>query len=256
MDETTSRSLTEAAVAAAAVIAALVGSVKDSTQNPRDATAQNQLLAAVNSAAKPSAGLVATVRASIPNVRDAGQKKNLNTAAGAVSEALRKMLDALKAVKEADGHMEVDEALEDFNAAQADLDYALISAKEGKNCSYQSLPRKNSLLIILRKKHIGTFEPVPGQTREGAMELLALSVRALEQAKAELVDSALVSPQAMGPPAKRTTGAVGQGKKSKTKQNTSLLWQMFKLSFFYNQCLGLPRLWPPPRTLARLRRRF
>jgi len=46
------------------------------------------------------------------------------------------------------------------------------------------------------------------------MELLALSVRALEQAKAELVDSAMVSPQAMGPPAKRTTGAVGQGKKS------------------------------------------
>ena len=55
---------------------------------------------------------------------------------------------------------------------------------------------------------------MPGQTREGAMELLALSVRALEQAKAELVDSAMVSPQAMGPPAKRTTGAVGQGKKS------------------------------------------
>ena len=152
MDETTSRSLTEAAVAAAAVIAALVGSVKDSTQNPRDATAQNQLLAAVNSAAKPSAGLVATVRASIPNVRDAGQKKNLNTAAGAVSEALRKMLDALKAVKEADCHMEVDEALEDFNAAQADLDYALISAKEGN--IFLSITTKTKLFINNSSKKI------------------------------------------------------------------------------------------------------
>jgi len=186
VDEATGRNLSEAAIVAASVIAALVGSVKDSTQNPRDASVQSQLLSSVNSAAKPSAGLVATVRASIPQVKDATQKKSLNAAAGAVSEALRKMLDALKAVKEADGHMEVDEALEDFNAAQADLEYALISAKEG------------------------TLEPVFGQTREGAMELLALSTRALEQAKSELVESAVISPQAMGPPAKRTTGAVGQ----------------------------------------------
>ncbi len=92
----------------------------------------------------------------------------------------------LTAVKESDGHMEVDEALEGFAASAAALDYALLTAREG------------------------TFEPMSGQSRDGAMELLKVSTKALRDATEDLVDKAKVSPQAMGPPAKTTTNTCGQ----------------------------------------------
>jgi len=186
LDAETKNSMLTAAAQAATAVAALVAGVKDSWNNPKNSDYEKKLVTVAGAVAKPASGLVASARAGVPKVRDAQDKKNLNSAAASVSDSLRKMLEALSAVKEADGHMEVDEAMQDFAAAQADLEYALHSAREG------------------------SFEPLKGQTRDGAIELLQLSTRALRDASDDLVDKAKVSPQAMGTPAKATTSAVGQ----------------------------------------------
>ncbi|KAL6051699.1 hypothetical protein QOT17_019055, partial [Balamuthia mandrillaris] len=171
---------------AAKAVRELVESIKNSWLNPVDERSNKKLIESAMAVAKPSAGLVATARAVVPKVKDMQQKKNLNQAAANVSDALRKLMEAIKAVKEADGHMEVDQALEDFAAYQADLEHALISAQDG------------------------SFEPIAGQTREGAMSALKIACEQLKEATNQLTDAAKVSPQAMGPPAKATTSALGQ----------------------------------------------
>eukprot|EP01087_Luapelamoeba_hula_P023545 TRINITY_DN867_c0_g1_i1.p1 TRINITY_DN867_c0_g1~~TRINITY_DN867_c0_g1_i1.p1 ORF type:complete len:2538 (-),score=652.11 TRINITY_DN867_c0_g1_i1:59-7672(-) len=186
LDPQSAHKLNDAAAACALVIAGLVSSVRENQSAPRDAGTETALVGCITNVARPTAGLVADVRTIIPNVRDPMEKKNLNNSSQAVTESLRKMMDAMNALKEADGHMEVDEALENYKAAQADLDYAIISAGQGQ------------------------LEVTSGQSREGALHLLTLSTDSLKGACSELADASAVSPQAMGPPAKKTTNSLQQ----------------------------------------------
>eukprot|EP00005_Dracoamoeba_jomungandri_P004888 CAMPEP_0174252644 /NCGR_PEP_ID=MMETSP0439-20130205/2023_1 /TAXON_ID=0 /ORGANISM="Stereomyxa ramosa, Strain Chinc5" /LENGTH=2477 /DNA_ID=CAMNT_0015333213 /DNA_START=52 /DNA_END=7482 /DNA_ORIENTATION=+ len=171
--------LLSAGNSAAHVNADLVGAVKDSYQNPKSDKAVQALVVAATSAAKPSSALIAQVSSNVPKFADTERQK-VKADASEAGEALKQMLSALKVVKEADGLTEVDEAMDDFDAASAALDYACISA-EG-----------------------GSFEAIPGQTRDGAMQLLDMTTGQLKGSSDEVVDSAQVSPQALGPPAKET----------------------------------------------------
>jgi talin len=183
LDTHTKHNLQSAAGQAATAVSNLIAGVRDSWNNPNVDTHDQNLLAVSGSVARPASGLVATALGCAAQVKDAQNKKALNMAAASVSDSLRKLLEALSAAKAADGHMEVGEAMQDLKVAQADLEHALLSAQEG------------------------SLQPLSAHTRNGAVELLEVSMRTLREASDELVSNAKISPQAMGPSAKATVSA-------------------------------------------------
>jgi len=184
-DPETKADLSKAAEEAAHAVADLVKSVKDSWNAPENPQAEKALLDSVQMTSKPAAGLASSARAAVPKVADMKDKTSLNSAATNLTTALNRMMAALKAAKEADGHMEVDEALQAYAACAADMDFAIASSENGQ------------------------FEPIPGQTRDGALGLLSASTKALRAASEEVAKAAKVSPQAVGPPAKKVTVELG-----------------------------------------------
>ena len=182
----TRRKLHSAADEAGGATQELVRAVKESWEHPGDEAYENQLIQAATQSSRPNQGLVATARASAPRVKDLQLKADLNTSAVSTGDAIKRMMDCIRDLKEAGGHMEVDEALERYHASLADLEFQILSASQGN------------------------FQAVPGATREGAMELLEIACRSLQQASGELANKSQVSPKAMGPPARATTDAVDQ----------------------------------------------
>lgn len=79
--------------------AALVAAVKDSWNAPGSPEAENRLMNAAAAVAKPATGLVAISRSCVTKLKDPQSKLSLNTAANQVTEALKKMLEALSGNK-------------------------------------------------------------------------------------------------------------------------------------------------------------
>jgi hypothetical protein len=76
-----------------------VAAVKDSWTSPTNPEYDNRLMHAAAALARPATGLVAVSRSCVTKLKDPQSKLQLNTAATQVTDALKKMLEALSGTR-------------------------------------------------------------------------------------------------------------------------------------------------------------
>jgi len=184
-DPTTRQALVENASAAASKVSVVLNAIERCNNDPNDQNAQQALLAASKGFAHPSASLVAVAKRAVPRVSDMTKKTALHSAADDVAQALKNLMFAVQIAADEGPTKEVTEALEQLNFISADLDAAAFAAASG------SLPR------------------ITGNP-EAAIDLLAAAIANLRSTIPPLEGAAHKNPQAVGPPAKNTSGAVYQ----------------------------------------------
>lgn len=133
----------------------LLQALRQAANEPQNPDAQLRLLQAAQRALMPVSQIVAATKRVAPGVIDANQKQALNYAANALTDHLQKLMNAIKNVSELEGQQELEEALEQFEATNADLDAAEFAAQGG-------------FLVA-----------PPGQSRDDAVALLDQSVNML-----------------------------------------------------------------------------
>lgn len=133
----------------------LLNALRQAAAEPQNPDAQLRLLQAAQRALMPVSQIVAATKRVAPGVIDANQKQALNYAANSLTDHLQKLMNAIKNVSELEGQQELEEALEQFEATNADLDAAEFAAQGG-------------FLVA-----------PPGQSRDDAVALLDQSVNLL-----------------------------------------------------------------------------
>ena len=133
----------------------LLTALRQAANEPQNPDAQLRLLQAAQRALMPVSQIVAATKRVAPGVIDANQKQALNYAANSLTDHLQKLMNAIKNVSELEGQQELEEALEQFEATNADLDAAEFAAQGG-------------FLVA-----------PPGQSRDDAVALLDQSVNML-----------------------------------------------------------------------------
>ena len=76
-----------------------MAAVKDSWNSPSNPDYGNRLMHAAAALARPATGLVAVSRSCVTKLKDPQSKLQLNTAATQVTDALKKMLEALSGMR-------------------------------------------------------------------------------------------------------------------------------------------------------------
>lgn len=133
----------------------LLNALRQAANEPQNPEAQLRLLQAAQRALMPVSQIVAATKRVAPGVIDPNQKQALNYAANSLTDHLQKLMNAIKSVSELEGQQELEEALEQFEATNADLDAAEFAAQGG-------------FLVA-----------PPGQSRDDAVALLDQSVNLL-----------------------------------------------------------------------------
>ena len=133
----------------------LLNALRQAANEPQNPDAQLRLLQAAQRALMPVSQIVAATKRVAPGVIDANQKQALNYSANSLTDHLQKLMNAIKNVSELEGQQELEEALEQFEATNADLDAAEFAAQGG-------------FLVA-----------PPGQSRDDAVALLDQSVNLL-----------------------------------------------------------------------------
>ena len=164
----------------------LVASIAEIAQNPTDKESQGILLQAAKNASHPTSQLIAVGKQSVRKVDDGEQRKDLTDACNHVTNALQQLMEAVNGVEEIGGGKEIKDGLEEFDNLAADLESQLI-AIDG-----------------------GFLQPLPGENRNQAMDVLALSVKNLQRALDDLTKAASKEPEKVGEYAANATSQVSQ----------------------------------------------
>eukprot|EP01113_Clastostelium_recurvatum_P043427 TRINITY_DN717_c0_g1_i7.p1 TRINITY_DN717_c0_g1~~TRINITY_DN717_c0_g1_i7.p1 ORF type:complete len:196 (+),score=58.97 TRINITY_DN717_c0_g1_i7:77-589(+) len=131
--------------------------------------------------------LVAQAKSVAPSVIDPGKKQDMLLASNIAADAIEDLLYSATGASSAVGKQEFDEASEQFQDVMADLDPAQMFA------------------------HNGRMEALPGQTKDGAMDLLNTAVQSgTGNATKALVGAAKTNPDQLGPGAKDVASSVRQ----------------------------------------------
>eukprot|EP01113_Clastostelium_recurvatum_P020003 TRINITY_DN236_c0_g1_i4.p1 TRINITY_DN236_c0_g1~~TRINITY_DN236_c0_g1_i4.p1 ORF type:complete len:2591 (+),score=1077.50 TRINITY_DN236_c0_g1_i4:231-8003(+) len=185
-DQTEQANLLNAAKGAAEAVNALMASLAHAQRHPDDPAAQQALMDAARKMAPGAYKLVAQAKSVAPSVVDPGKKQDMLLASNAAADAIKDLLNSATGASSAVGEQEFDEASEQFQAVMADLDAAQMFAQNGQ------------------------MEALPGQTKDGAMDLLNTAVRGMGNAAKALVGAAKTNPDQLGPGAKDVASSVGQ----------------------------------------------
>jgi len=110
--------------------------------------------------------LVNSAKGGAKYISDENIKQDLTSEASKLHDSINHLMKAIIAVGEITGQATIEEALEDFDSVKADLDTAEFAAAHG------------------------LLQPIPGQTRENALELLTAGVKTLLKAIEDLTDAA------------------------------------------------------------------
>jgi talin len=138
-----------------ASIGELLEALQVAAREPQNGDAQVRLLQSSQRALIPISQVVAATKRVAPGIADANQKQALNNAANGLADQLQKLMGSIKGVSEIGGQQEIEEALEQFDATNADLDAAEFAAQGG------------------------FLTALPGQTRDDGLALLDLNVKSL-----------------------------------------------------------------------------
>ena len=156
------QNLLSAAKAAADALKNLISATADATKNPDDVAANQRLMEAAKQVGPNAFALVAASKQATPNIHDQAQKQNLVYASNEAGNAVKSLMEAMRSVANVAGVAEIEEALEVFDAVGADLESALMFADSG------------------------SLKPMAGQTREDALELLNVAVKAIANSTKEI----------------------------------------------------------------------
>eukprot|EP01114_Cavostelium_apophysatum_P007404 TRINITY_DN194_c0_g1_i3.p1 TRINITY_DN194_c0_g1~~TRINITY_DN194_c0_g1_i3.p1 ORF type:complete len:2578 (-),score=946.84 TRINITY_DN194_c0_g1_i3:69-7802(-) len=167
-------------------ITKLVHSLQNAWLHPNDLAAQHALIRDSHDVSPQAYKLVAASKSAVPKINDLAVKQLLKQAADDAAEALQKLVAANKAVVVSLGQADVDEALERFAAEEANLDAALLDSDAGN------------------------LKEQPGQTAEGAMQLLNLAAKGVANATKQMATTAKTNPDELGAQSKNVADSIGQ----------------------------------------------
>jgi talin len=139
-------------------VAGLMENIKKAAKEPQNSDAQVKLLQAAQRALVPISQAVATSKRVAPGLQDVNQRQALNYAATTLSDGLQKLMGAIKQVSDIDSHQDMEEAIQQFDATNADIEAAEFAAQTGY------------------------LTALPGQTREDGIALLDLNARTVAEA--------------------------------------------------------------------------
>jgi hypothetical protein len=144
----------------------LITAVTKASKSTEDAQLQRDLLIAVQRNALPLASAVAQIKRLSPGITEPNDNQNVLKTTNDLAEAIQKLMNAAKAVKETAGDERINEALNQIESANAELD-------------------------ILGYASQGDFLlPEAGQTNDGAMQLLQQTLAKLTDARNKLLRAA------------------------------------------------------------------
>jgi len=152
--------------AVADVIPRLVEGVKGTINNPDSARAQLQLINACNQFLHPGSKMMSSVKSALPTITDQASSMQLNNSSKQYGQALVDLRSAMSKAQEACGSLEIESALDAIHALNEELNDLQTASNEG----------------ILR--------PLPGETTEGAIQLLNNSSKTVGSTMAQLLTSA------------------------------------------------------------------
>eukprot|EP01132_Coremiostelium_polycephalum_P006635 gene6635-8208_t len=172
---------------AAQAVANLLNAITNSQNNPNDISAQNNLIEVAKTSAPIAYTMVASAKASIPHVSDSISKTDMTNSSTNASDAIKALLDSISELTSAVGQQDFDDALEQVQALEADMESSALSVQAG----------------------IG-IQPMPGQTRENAMELLNVAARALGTSTKNVLLQYKSNPEQLGQTSKDVSSSVSQ----------------------------------------------
>jgi len=139
-------------------LSSLLTALQGASADPQNFTKQSELLAAVNSTLPQASSLTGAAKKAARFVDDANRKQELTYAANDSADNLKNLMNSVKEVSDLGGQTEIEDALAEFDSVKAALETAELFA------------------------HQGLLAPVPGQTKEGAQELLKMATGNLTKA--------------------------------------------------------------------------
>jgi len=148
------------------VITEYLTDIQLATADPDDFAKQIDLLTASRQRMPDFQLLVNSAKGGAKYINDENIKQDLTMEATKLHESINHLMKAIIAVGDITGQSTIEEALEDFDSVKADLDTAEFAAAHG------------------------LLQPIPGQTRENALELLTAGVKTLLKAIEDLTDAA------------------------------------------------------------------
>eukprot|EP01129_Flabellula_baltica_P013584 TRINITY_DN6336_c0_g1_i1.p1 TRINITY_DN6336_c0_g1~~TRINITY_DN6336_c0_g1_i1.p1 ORF type:complete len:2441 (-),score=740.57 TRINITY_DN6336_c0_g1_i1:26-7348(-) len=140
-----------------------IESIKYASKNPSDPAAQTALLDSVGSVVGPLSTLVASAKVSSFNVSDPNKKQALQYSANELGDRLKDLMQTCEAFNANEGHQEIEEAMQQFDAVNAQLEAAEFKSRSG------------------------LMRPGPGQSRDAAKALLEKSFSALSESARNIV---------------------------------------------------------------------
>jgi hypothetical protein len=147
-------------------LAGLLSALQGACHDPQNYSKQSELLAAVNQNLPQASQLTGAAKKAARCIDDPNRKQEITYAANDCGDNLKLLMNAVREVSDLGGQTEIEDALAEFDAVKADLETAELFA------------------------HQGLLTPVPGQTREGAQELLKLAADTLGKAVDDLTGAA------------------------------------------------------------------
>eukprot|EP01129_Flabellula_baltica_P008869 TRINITY_DN3549_c0_g2_i1.p1 TRINITY_DN3549_c0_g2~~TRINITY_DN3549_c0_g2_i1.p1 ORF type:complete len:2490 (-),score=653.15 TRINITY_DN3549_c0_g2_i1:73-6657(-) len=161
-------SLVDVANDATTKVAELLMALGRAVNDPQNFVTQSELLEVARNQIPLYSVLSSQAKIGAKTILDPNNKQDLNLAAANAAKNLKLLMVSVAEVSDIGGQTEIEEALQDFDAVQIDLDQALYSAQKG------------------------LLTPIPGQSRENAIELLNLAAKTLSTAVESLVGTASV----------------------------------------------------------------
>eukprot|EP01124_Arcella_intermedia_P012007 TRINITY_DN1832_c0_g1_i1.p1 TRINITY_DN1832_c0_g1~~TRINITY_DN1832_c0_g1_i1.p1 ORF type:complete len:2470 (-),score=665.52 TRINITY_DN1832_c0_g1_i1:45-7454(-) len=138
-------------------LAGLLNALQGASADPQNFAKQSDLLQAVNATLPQSSTLTGVAKKAARFVEDPNKKQELTYAANDSADFLKNLMNSVRDVSDLGGQTEIEDALAEFDSVKATLETAELFA------------------------HQGLLVPIPGQTKEGAQELLKMSTASLAQ---------------------------------------------------------------------------
>lgn len=172
MDKTAEANLLASAKNTSDAISNLIAALKEATAN-ENPNSTEKVIQASEKFAPLAYKLVADTKATVPKVTDPSTKRDLAFNADNTAKSIHKLLLNRKTAKSKAGQAEINEAIEQFQAAEADLEAAMLALSQG------------------------LLKPT-GATREQALRALNTAVKDVATATKGVATSAKDSPEEVG----------------------------------------------------------
>ncbi len=155
---------------------AIMNLIESLSTDEKDKDSPDRLLNAVSKASVSVSSLVAVAQSTAPGIAEFATRNALQTHADATSRYLNDLVEATKVIAEANGGVELEQALQQLSAVDAALDASIVSLHA---CTCKSLKEISS--------SSGQLKGGPGQTEENSGQMLNLAVKSFSTTAEKLV---------------------------------------------------------------------